>query len=227
MLRTHSPLSNSVNYSFKAVNAAQCFWNAVGGWVSVWRHLLCWLRSHTHFCPHGAIQIIPLGCCGVISLCIRVCVCVCVCVRVCVCVGVYSGGHHIIFFYCKLISSWELCCRCHLGNRNSLFAFNTEIIFAVTGPLISGISQPHERGVSGLNPKTLLKQHDLAPTPHCLSWGPRSSRFTGWLSRMVVWTEKAEKGSVVLEESQRIFPLASLYWSESLIISFYVFSSYS
>ena len=153
--------------------------------------------------------------------------CVCVCVRVCVCVGVYSGGHHIIFFFCKLISFWELCCRCHLGNRNSLFAFNTEIIFAVMGPLISGISQPHERGVSVLNPKTLLKQHDLAPTPHCLSWGPRSSRFTGWLSRMVVWTEKAEKVSVVLEESQRIFPLASLYWSESLIISFYVFSSYS
>ena len=96
-------------------------------------------------------------------------------VRVCVCGGggVYSGGHHILFFfYCKLISSWELCCRCHLGNQNFLFAFNTEIIFEVMGPLISGISQPHERGVSALYPKTLLKQHDLAPTaPHCFSWG--------------------------------------------------------
>ena len=33
------------------------------------------------------------------------------------------------------------------------------------GPLSSGISQPHERGVPVLNPKTLLKQRDLAPPP--------------------------------------------------------------
>ena len=52
-----------------------------------------------------------------------------------------------------------------MGNQNFLFAFNTEIIFEVMGPLISGVSQPHERGVSVLYPKTLLKQHDLAPTP--------------------------------------------------------------
>ena len=114
-----------------------------------------------------------------------------------------------------------------MGNQNSLFAFNTEIIFAVMGPLSSGISQPHERGAPVLNPKTLLKQHDLAPTPTASAGGPGVADSLAGSLKWWCELQRQRRASVAIEESQRIFPSASLYWSGSLIISFCVFSSYS